>query len=177
MITYTATNTLNGKFYIGSTTNLEQRKKEHLNSKVNYPFQNALRRNPEAFVWDYSEDGSDEPEFEQALLDVYFGTKYCYNLNPFSSRPPSCVGWTGKLHPMFGKKNPGGSEARKKITGELHSSSKKLVVTYPDGTEQIFGSISEAGKLLGHNHSHLSNWAKNNHTPLWGKFKGYTFTF
>jgi len=35
MDTYKSTNTLNGKFYMGSTTNFEERKKEHLRSKKN----------------------------------------------------------------------------------------------------------------------------------------------
>jgi group I intron endonuclease len=88
MDTYTATNTINGKFYIGSTKNFEKRKKGHLQSKDNYPFQNALRKNPEVFEWEVWSDDSDEPVLEQALLDMWFGTEQCYNLNPLADRPP-----------------------------------------------------------------------------------------
>jgi group I intron endonuclease len=92
MFTYKATNTSNGKFYIGSTNNFEKRKKGHLKSKESYPFQNALRKNPKAFEWEVWEDNSDEPILEQALLDMFFGTGQCYNLNPIASRPPSHKG-------------------------------------------------------------------------------------
>ena len=80
MITYWATNTENGKFYVGSTDNFERRKKQHLNSKENYPFQNSLRKNPDAFEWETWCDDSDERILEQALLDEWFGKEQCYNL-------------------------------------------------------------------------------------------------
>jgi hypothetical protein len=99
MDTYRATNTLNGKFYIGSATDFERRKKEHLTSKANYPFQNALRNNPDAFIWEVWSDDSDERELEQALLDMWFGKEQCYNLNPVASHPPRLI---GALNPRFG---------------------------------------------------------------------------
>jgi hypothetical protein len=88
MDTYKATNTTNGKFYIGSTTNFEERKKAHLRSKDKYPFQNALRKNPEVFEWEVWSDEYDEPILEQALLDMWYGKECCYNLNPIANRPP-----------------------------------------------------------------------------------------
>ena len=99
MDTYRATNTTNGKFYIGSTKDFERRKKGHLRSKENYPFQNALRSDPEAFEWEVWSDDSDEPLLEQALLDMWFGCEQCYNLNPKASRPPLL---TGEKNPRFG---------------------------------------------------------------------------
>ena len=95
MDTYKATNTTNGKFYIGSTTSFERRKAEHLKCEENYPFQNALRNNPEAFEWEVWSDDSNEPILEQALLDMWFGKECCYNLNPSAQHPPS---WSGKSH-------------------------------------------------------------------------------
>jgi hypothetical protein len=86
MFTYKATNTLNGKFYLGSTTNFERRKYEHLTSPKNLPFQNALRNNPEAFEWEVWSDDPDEPILEQALLDMWFGKECCYNLNSRADR-------------------------------------------------------------------------------------------
>jgi hypothetical protein len=85
MDTYRATNTLNGKFYIGSSVNFEERKKSHLYSKESYPFQNALRKNPEAFVWEVWSDDSDERILEQALLEMWFGKEQCYNLSPYAN--------------------------------------------------------------------------------------------
>jgi group I intron endonuclease len=87
MYTYVATNTSNGRFYIGSTKNFERRKKSHLKSRVNLPFQNALRKNPEAFEWEVWEDDSDLPVMEQALLDMWFHTAQCYNLSSIAGRP------------------------------------------------------------------------------------------
>jgi group I intron endonuclease len=94
VITYIATNTLNGKFYIGSTNNLPQRIYDHINCHRNYPFQNALRKNPDKFVWESYEDSSDEPILEQNLLDMWYGKGQCYNLNPVAGRPPVCTGHT-----------------------------------------------------------------------------------
>jgi group I intron endonuclease len=91
MITYIATNTNNGKFYIGSTLNLGRRKEEHLKCH-DYPFQRALNNDPEAFEWEFWEDNSDEPVLEQALLDVWYGKEQCYNLSPFATRPPGNLG-------------------------------------------------------------------------------------
>ena len=87
MFTYKATNTSNGRFYIGSTLSLDKRKKQHLASNANYPFQNALRKHPDDFIWEYTEDECDEPLLEQALLDMWFGKEQCYNLCPFAKRP------------------------------------------------------------------------------------------
>ena len=53
-------------------------------SNANYPFQNALRKHPDDFVWEYTEDECDEPLLEQALLDMWFGTEMCYNLRPLA---------------------------------------------------------------------------------------------
>jgi group I intron endonuclease len=94
MDTYKATNTTNGKFYIGSSLDFESRKYRHLRSRKNYPFQNALRKNPEAFEWEVWSDDSDEPVLEQALLDMWFGCEQCYNLNPIANRPPCHKGKT-----------------------------------------------------------------------------------
>ena len=90
MKTYKATNTLNGKFYIGSTQDFEKRKKQHLSSKANYPFQNALRKSSDFFEWEIVEDDSKDPILEQALLDMWYGTEMCYNLNKYA-----CGGCSG----------------------------------------------------------------------------------
>lgn len=87
MITYLARNTLNGKFYIGSTLDFDKRKRTHLTSKINHPFQNALRANPEAFEWEVWSDDSDERVLEQSLLDMWFGKEQCYNLTPSAYIP------------------------------------------------------------------------------------------
>jgi hypothetical protein len=105
MDTYKATNTTNGKFYIGSTNNFERRREEHLSSGANYPFQNALRKDPEAFEWEVWSDDFDEPVLEQALLDMWYGKECCYNLNPSATRPPSWDNRTGDIWWNNGKIN------------------------------------------------------------------------
>ena len=92
MITYIATNTINGRFYIGSSINFEKRKKDHLKATSNFPFHRDLRRNPDAFVWENWEDDYEEPILEQALLDMWHGKGNCYNLSPYASRPPGNSG-------------------------------------------------------------------------------------
>jgi group I intron endonuclease len=87
MYTYKAINTLNGKFYIGSTVNFGKRKAQHLNSKLNLPFQNALRKYPEMFEWEIWQDEYKEPILEQSLLDMWCGKEQCYNINPNADRP------------------------------------------------------------------------------------------
>lgn len=85
MVTYLARNTRNGKFYIGSTTDFNTRKRQHLNNLNPYPFHRALLANPDDFEWETFEDDSDGRELEQALLDMFFGTEMCYNLSPYAT--------------------------------------------------------------------------------------------
>jgi group I intron endonuclease len=87
MDTYLATNTTNGKFYIGSTKNFEKRKEQHLMSKKDSLFHEDLRKNPSAFEWEVWKDDSDKRIFEQALLDMWCGKDQCYNINPYADRP------------------------------------------------------------------------------------------
>jgi hypothetical protein len=89
MYTYKATNTSNGKFYIGSALDFEKRKKQHLKGKENYPFQRELRKNPEMFEWEVWSDDTSERILEQALLDMWFDTEQCYNLSSCTNRPNS----------------------------------------------------------------------------------------
>ena len=100
MDTYRATNTLNGKFYIGSTKNFERRKDQHLHSKETYPFQIELRKNPEAFVWEVYTDNLDTNEHEVRLLREFYFDARCYNLNHDAERPPNQKGkkqWKNEL--------------------------------------------------------------------------------
>ena len=104
MITYRAINTLNGKFYIGSSKSwetFEKRKRTHLTYGDVFHFQRALRANPDSFIWETYEDDSDDPILEQALLDTWFGKEQCYNLSPNADRPPTLC---GEKHPMFGRR-------------------------------------------------------------------------
>lgn len=93
MITYFALDLKSKKFYIGSTDNtIEERLKGHKKEK-DYPFQRALNKRPETFFWVWGTDDLNTREEEQFYLDFYFGSEWCYNLNPMASVPPS---WRGK---------------------------------------------------------------------------------
>ncbi len=200
MDTYIATNTKNGRFYVGSTTNFGWRKYCHLQSKQNYPFQNALRENPDCFTWEVWSDGCEEPVLEQALLDMFYGTKQCYNLNPVAGRPPSQAG--RPVSPETRKKQSLARRGRKKsastkrklseamlgnqnlvgkspcsVSGENNPLNKKVEVTYPDGVTKTFSSTKEAGKLLGVHPVSVADAARKNLTKTKGKLAGYSFRY
>ncbi len=73
---YHAFDTSNGKAYVGQVGAfgkiLEDRKDEHLRSKANRPFSNALRARPEAFVWTVlTSELMSQQELDEA--EVYWG--------------------------------------------------------------------------------------------------------
>lgn len=83
MITYTATNQKTGQFYIGSARtylHYMNRVGNHHFGKPYGQFRKELQANPLDFVWEWSEDDSEERDFEEALLEMYVGSKFCYNL-------------------------------------------------------------------------------------------------
>ena len=204
MDTYKATNTTNGKFYIGSTTNFEWRKYCHLNLRRNYPFQNALQKNPDSFVWEVISDDSDEPILEQALLDMWFGTEQCYNLSPTAGRPPGRAGQpvseeTRKKISLLHKGRKRSERTKQRLResklreknprfgipptspaahkGENNPLNKKVEVVYPDGTVKVFCSTKEAGKLLGVSGNSVAEASRGGKTKTKGNLKGYTFRY
>ena len=82
MITYTATNTKTGKFYIGSTKDycnyVNRQGNHHVGNPYN-EFRQDLQANPLDFIWEYSEDSLEDRDFEASLLEIYVGSKWCYN--------------------------------------------------------------------------------------------------
>jgi group I intron endonuclease len=177
MITYIATNTLNGKFYIGSTIDFHKRKINHVTCKVKSHFHHALRKNPEAFVWEITEDDHSDPILEQALLDMWFGKEQCYNLNPVAGRPPSHMGIKRTSEQIEKsankrrgvKRTPEQCErisrgltgrkltssqlevARKNVQTANETRKKKVEVTDTrTGEILVFGSIADAQRALGH---------------------------
>ena len=185
MDTYKATNTTNGKFYVGSSTNFEKRKKEHLRSKDSYPFQNALRKNPEAFEWEVWTDDCDEPILEQALLDMWFGKECCYNLSQFADRGPDRTGkkqpegW-GEAHgnKLRGRKRPDHSELMKKnnpaqrpeVAAKIGESNRGKV-----RSQEVKDKISVAltgtswGTHTDEYKNHMSNKHSGENNPAYGK--------
>ena len=92
VLTYTATNIKTGQFYIGSAKdycNYMNRKGNHHVGKPYNDFRKDLQADPLAFEWDYSEDDFDTREFEESLLELYVGSKWCYNI---SKKAGGCCG-------------------------------------------------------------------------------------
>src|SRR5579864_3534071 len=83
---YKATNLINGKIYIGQTTNFEKRKKNHLNQSYNhkqkhynYYFHNAIRvHGDENFKWEILLDNIQSRE-ELDKLEIETIKKYNSN--------------------------------------------------------------------------------------------------
>jgi group I intron endonuclease len=136
MDTYKATNTLNGKFYIGSTSNFHRRKREHLCSQKSLPFQNALRKNPNAFEWEVWRDDCEEPVLEQALLDMWFGTEQCYNICPVANRAMA-----GRNHTEETKQ-----KIREKKIGFRHSNEAKIKIGDAARINRTGVTLSESTK-------------------------------
>ena len=96
MITYTATNTKTGKFYIGSAKNYcryMSRVGTHHTSKCGYEFQNDLQADPESFVWEWHEDDRNDRSTEKALIDCYWGSPFLYNIGSRYDRTEKHRGW------------------------------------------------------------------------------------
>jgi group I intron endonuclease len=161
MITYAAINLTNKRFYVGSTTDIVNRQRSHLNSKAEYPFQNSLRKDPENFYWIVSEEDELETRNEeQYYLNFYYGTKWCYNLNPDASCPPSSLGRklseeqkakisaanSGRSRPdlsemnktrnMFGENNPMYGATRLDTAERNRQRAGKHWYTNPDRTQE-----------------------------------------
>lgn len=83
-ITYRAANTKDGNWYVGSTEQtLEARKKQHLENPNNDRFHNALRKDPDSFLWEVL-SVTENRDHEQEILDVWHGSEYCYNVSRFA---------------------------------------------------------------------------------------------
>jgi hypothetical protein len=106
MITYIATNTKTGKFYIGSAKNYCRymaRVGTHHISKCGYPFQTDLQADPESFKWEWYEDDLTTRDWERALIALYIDSPYCYNIGEGR--------WQGRHLP----RSPRSEETKQKI--------------------------------------------------------------
>lgn len=199
MITYTATNTRTGQFYIGSTVNFKKRKQEHLSSTSPLPFQRSLRKNPDEWDWEFVEDDRDDRELEQFLLDLFFGTELCLNLAADATSPSKGKKHTAESKAKIGAKHKGkkyGPETREKIararrgksplkgrkfpgrnSGTINPASKKVEVTFPSGDKKVFESARQVSRELGCAFSTLNTWARNEKSPTRGAFLGFSFKY
>ena len=96
MITYIATNTKTGQFYIGSARDYcryMSRIGYHHTLRNPYPFQKDLQADPHAFRWEWFEDDLDTNDWEKSLIELYFNSKYCYNIGSRYERTDKHRGW------------------------------------------------------------------------------------
>ena len=117
MITYTATNTKTGQFYIGSAKtycDYMNRIGNHHKRKSDSNFHKDLQADPLSFKWDYSEDNLETRDFEETLLAVYVGNKFCYNKSKTSK---GCCGDPGTVF-RGGKTGMTQSEETRRKIGE-----------------------------------------------------------
>jgi group I intron endonuclease len=93
---YCLHNTLNNKFYIGSTKNIQKRKKAHFydlkkGKHSNDYLQAAYNLSPNAFEYVVLKVCENYIEEEQKLLDLFYdGQKKCYNLSASSEKIEHC---------------------------------------------------------------------------------------
>ena len=87
MYIYIITNINNGKFYIGSTLNIEKRFKEHFNrlqnkNHINKYLQNSFNKHGiESFKFEYYKSKHDDRIEEQQLLDKHYDSGNLYNIS------------------------------------------------------------------------------------------------
>ncbi len=102
MITYTATNTKTGQFYIGSARNY-CRYMGRVGEHHNYPksargycqFHVDLQASPQDFKWEWSEDDRDDRNTEKSLLQCYRDSRFLYNIGEgVYERTEKHRGWT-----------------------------------------------------------------------------------
>jgi len=154
MLTYTATNTKTGEFYIGSAKNychFMNRKGNHHVGHAYNKFREDLQANPLDFIWDYSEDDLDDRSFEAALLEIYVGNRFCYNL---SKRPAGCCGDPETVY-RGGRKTPHTEETRAKMsasalkTSDIKSKTMTKMVTSKEPCPHC-GKLMNPGNLKQH---------------------------
>jgi hypothetical protein len=86
MITYTATNTKTGQFYIGSALSYCRYMARMGTHHTMQPgkgytrFQKDLQADPLAFKWEWSEDDRDDRDTEKSLIALYRDSKFLYNV-------------------------------------------------------------------------------------------------
>jgi hypothetical protein len=129
VITYTATNTKTGKFYIGSALNYfryTSRFGYHHNLKPGSrgytQFHQDLQSDPLAFKWEWSEDELDTREWESTLIELYKDSSFLYNQGQGKHVVPNY----GRPHTEDTKKKIGSrardSDARPEVKKALRDS-------------------------------------------------------
>ena len=123
MITYTATNTKTGQFYIGSAKSYCRymaRVGTHHNLRPGRgytQFHKDLQSDPLAFKWEWSEDELTNRSTEKSLITLYRGSPFLYNVGEGN--------WEGRNLP----RNPRSEETKRKISESNKKHSKQKAKT------------------------------------------------
>ena len=173
MITYLGITLNNRRFYVGSAVDFERRQKAHLKSRDNYPFQNALRKDPDNVYWIASDDdGSDGREEEQFYLDFYHGSEWCYNLSDNVKHPGRDASVRNGLETSAamveqkrGWMNPefrlrGGDSAQRKF-------GIGVLMTSPGGEETYYPSYKKASQATGVPIGTIADMCKGSKSKKW----------
>jgi group I intron endonuclease len=133
---YKIINTVNGKFYVGSTTNTRERFRTHRkrlrNNKHHASHLQAawLKYGEAAFVFTVIETvpaGESLQEAEDKWLREHVGQPYCYNKSRYSDAPMR--GIKTEEHPSFGV--PKSEEQRRAISASLKAFYAKDITNHP----------------------------------------------
>ena len=149
MITYTATNTKTGQFYIGSAKNYCRymaRMGAHHNmapGRGYTQFQKDLQADPLSFKWEWSEDDRDDRSTEKSLIELYSGSPYLYNVGEGK--------WEGRNLP----RKPRSEETKRKISesNKKHSKQKAKTMSKMVNSKQPCphcGKLMNPGNLTQH---------------------------
>lgn len=160
---YKITNIENGKFYIGQSEDIRNRRNTHYaklraNSHPNQHLQNAFNKYGEGvFYFEVLELCSIEElhNKEQLYLNKFVGSSQCYNVATDSSAT-----FRGRLHTQESidkMKRPKSEETKKKMSDV---SNKKKPVLQLDSTSEKplkeYTSLNEAARQTGINPAHIS---------------------
>lgn len=126
---YLATNTANGKVYVGKTNNFAKRKREHLNNKSRHLFARALRKYGEhAFEWRILESGIE-------------------TLDEANDREKH---WISRYNSYFRNRGSNGYNMTPGGDGGSMWNIKSIAIYTLDGKfEKAFSSVTECAKYIG----------------------------
>ena len=160
---YKIRNVVNGKFYVGSTTNTRERFRTHRNrlrrNRHHAPHLQAAwnKYGEDCFKFEVVEDLADDVNLQGAedrWLAKHVGQEYCYNKSRYSDSPMR--GIPKEQHPSFGR--PKSKQARDQISATLKAFYAEDVTNHPrfgkQHTEETKAKISAArkGKMVGETH-------------------------
>ena len=132
--------TIGASQYFGSSTDFDKRISQHKNEleqgiHINKYLQNKYNKhqNIQAEILSKFDTREEAYREEQKLLDTYFGSKECLNLNPKAVQPPE----------KYGEDNP---STRPEVVEKILETKRKNGTLTPTKRPEVRAKISEAAK-------------------------------